>query len=186
MNSKDEPGNLRETLESIRVEALEAIQEALTIGHRCGAAVQISHNVAKIGAPEGIMQSVLAEIERARSEGLDVAFDVGAYLGGQTTPLASLPPWAFDGGPEKTLERLADPAGMAGVEGQNDGVGTDRRDVGHHLVVGDLGVPEPHRFVQTVQLDGRSPVVINLEPFALCVGNPVRVGHGNQMNAKPV
>jgi N-acyl-D-amino-acid deacylase len=88
---------------------LEAIQEALTIGRRSGTAVQISHNVAKIGAPESIMSSVLSEIEGARSEGLDVAFDVGAYLGGQTTPLASLPPWAFDGGPAKTLERLADP-----------------------------------------------------------------------------
>ena len=88
---------------------LEAIQEALTIGRRCGTAVQISHNVAKIGAPEGVMSGVLSEIEGARSEGLDVAFDVGAYLGGQTTPLASLPPWAFDGGPAKTLERLADP-----------------------------------------------------------------------------
>ena len=89
---------------------LEAIQEALIIGRRSGAAVQISHNVAKIGAPRGIMERVLSEIEQARTEGLDVAFDVGAYLGGQTSPLASLPPWAFDGGPEKTLERLADPA----------------------------------------------------------------------------
>jgi len=89
---------------------LDAIREALTIGRRCGAAVQISHNVAKIGAPDGIMSSVLSEIEEARSQGLDVAFDVGAYLGGQTTPLGTLPPWAFDGGPAKTLERLADPA----------------------------------------------------------------------------
>ena len=89
---------------------LEAIQEALTIGRKVGAAVQISHNVAKIGAPEGIMARVLAEIEQARRQGLDAAFDVGAYLGGQTTPLGSLPPWAFDGGPEKTLQRLADPA----------------------------------------------------------------------------
>jgi len=88
---------------------LDAVAEALTIGRQTGAAVQISHNVAKIGAPEGVMAQVIEKIEQARQDGIDAAFDVGAYLGGQTTPLASLPPWAFDGGPEKTLARLADP-----------------------------------------------------------------------------
>ncbi|MBU0464295.1 MAG: amidohydrolase family protein [Proteobacteria bacterium] len=88
---------------------LEAVNEAIEIGQRTGASVQISHNVAKIGAPEGIMPKVLEAIEDARRLGLDIAFDVGAYLGGQTTPLASLPPWAFEGGPQETLRRLADP-----------------------------------------------------------------------------
>jgi len=88
---------------------LPAVDEAIEIGRRTGAAVQISHNVAKIGAPEDVMAKVLKAIEDARREGLNVAFDVGAYLGGQTTPLASLPPWAFDGGPQETLRRLADP-----------------------------------------------------------------------------
>ena len=91
------------------VRYLEAIQEALAIGRQTGTAVQISHNVAKIGAPDGVMQQVLDLIVQAREEGLDAAFDLGAYLGGQTTPLASLPPWALDGGPEKTLRCLADP-----------------------------------------------------------------------------
>ncbi len=88
---------------------IEAVEEAFLIGERSGAAVQISHNVAKIGAPEGVMDRVLKAIEAKREQGLDVAFDVGAYLGGQTTPLGSLPPWAFDGGPAETLKRLADP-----------------------------------------------------------------------------
>jgi len=88
---------------------LEAIQEALEIGRQAGVGIQISHNVAKIGAPKGIMSEVLKTIEQAREEGLDVAFDVGAYLGGQTTPLGSLPPWAFEGGSHETLKRLADP-----------------------------------------------------------------------------
>jgi N-acyl-D-aspartate/D-glutamate deacylase len=88
---------------------LEAVNEAIEIGRCTGAAVQISHNVAKIGTPEGIMSKVLEAIEDARHVGLNIAFDVGAYLGGQTTPLGSLPPWAFDGGPQETLRRLADP-----------------------------------------------------------------------------
>ena len=91
------------------VRYLEAIEEAIEIGRQTGAGVQISHNVAKIGAAEGIMARVLGVIEEARAEGLDVAFDLGAYLGGQTTPLASLPPWALDGGKEHTLKCLADP-----------------------------------------------------------------------------
>jgi N-acyl-D-amino-acid deacylase len=91
------------------VRYMEATEEALEIGKQPGVSVQISHNVAKIGAPEGIMAEVLSTIESAREEGIDVAFDVGAYLGGQTTPLASLPPWAFEGGPKETLKRLANP-----------------------------------------------------------------------------
>lgn len=88
---------------------LDAVKEAVEIGRESGASVQISHNVAKIGAPEGVMHNVITEIEHAREEGLDVAFDLGAYLGGQTTPLAALPPWALDGGSEKTLTYLSDP-----------------------------------------------------------------------------
>lgn len=88
---------------------LDAVKEAVEIGGKTGVVVQISHNVAKIGAPDGVMSQVLEKIELARREGIDVAFDVGAYLGGQTTPLASLPPWAFDGGIEKTLGHLSDP-----------------------------------------------------------------------------
>lgn len=88
---------------------LEAVHEALEIARQTGVSVQISHNVAKIGAPEDIMGQVIACIEQARLDGLDVAFDVGAYLGGQTTPLASLPPWALDGGSENTLKCLSDP-----------------------------------------------------------------------------
>lgn len=91
------------------IKYLEAVKEAIEIGRQAGVSVQISHNVAKIGAPDGIMTNVLDTIEEARLQGLDIAFDVGAYLGGQTTPLGSLPPWAFEGGPKKTLERLADP-----------------------------------------------------------------------------
>ena len=68
------------------VQYMEAIEEALDIGKQTGTAVQISHNVAKIGAPEGVMARVIEKIEQARREGVDAAFDVGAYLGGQTTP----------------------------------------------------------------------------------------------------
>lgn len=91
------------------VDYLAAIDEALEVGRQANLPVQISHNVAKIGAEENVMEQVLARIEHARAEGLDVAFDVGAYLGGQTTPAASLPPWAFEGGLEETKKRLSDP-----------------------------------------------------------------------------
>lgn len=88
---------------------LEAVQEALEIGRKAGVAVQLSHNVAKIGGPEGNMAKVLKTIERARRNGLDVAFDALVYLGGQAPVVGSLPPWTFEGGPEETLKRLTDP-----------------------------------------------------------------------------
>lgn len=90
------------------VDYLAAIDEALEVGRQADVPVQVSHNVAKIGAEEHVMEQVIAKIEQARAEGIDVAFDVGAYLGGQTTPAGSLPPWAFEGGLEQTKKRLAD------------------------------------------------------------------------------
>lgn len=88
---------------------LEAIDETLNIARETGVPTQVSHNVAKIGAADGVMEQVLQKIENVRLEGVDVTFDVGPYLGGQTTASAALPKWAVEGGVENTLARLSDP-----------------------------------------------------------------------------
>jgi len=53
---------------------LEAISEAIDIGRRSGARVQISHNCPKVGA-SGRTRETLGLVERAREEGLDVTID---------------------------------------------------------------------------------------------------------------
>jgi N-acyl-D-amino-acid deacylase len=91
------------------VNYLKAIDEAIEIARKTNVPTEIAHNVAKIGADEDVMVRVFEKIEQARAQGLDITFDVGPYLGGQTTPTASLPPWAFEGGVEQVVKRLSDP-----------------------------------------------------------------------------
>ena len=50
------------------------------------------------------------KIDQARSRGVDVAADMYLYTAGGTGLEAVIPSWAFEGGEQKILERLKDPA----------------------------------------------------------------------------
>jgi N-acyl-D-aspartate/D-glutamate deacylase len=49
-------------------------------------------------------------IEKARARGVDVAADMYLYTAGGTSLSAVVPSWAADGGRDKLMERLKDPA----------------------------------------------------------------------------
>ncbi len=89
---------------------LQAVAEAVEIGRRTGAAVEIAHF--KAGWPSNWAKQApaLELIERARDEGLDVSADVYPYLAGATSLKSVLPDWAQEGGKPAILARLADPA----------------------------------------------------------------------------
>lgn len=87
----------------------EAVSEAIRIGREAGCAVQISHHKAVGPKNWGTVEKTLGLIERAREEGLDVAFDVYPYTASSTYLDTILPPWARDGGNEKEIARLRDP-----------------------------------------------------------------------------
>src|ERR1019366_1231486 len=53
---------------------------------------------------------IVAHIEAARKAGLDVAADTYAYTAAFNTFSAVIPPWAHDGGDQRLIERLKDPA----------------------------------------------------------------------------
>jgi dihydroorotase/N-acyl-D-amino-acid deacylase len=61
----------------------------------------------------GRMPAVLSRIERARAEGLDVSADVYPWAASSNSLDASLPLWVREGGREKLLARLQDPATRA-------------------------------------------------------------------------
>ena len=83
-----------------------AIDEAITIGRESGTPVQISHHKVA-GRPNwGRSEQTLAQIERARAEGVDVMCDVYPYTAGSTSLSAVLPPYAHAGGTEAMLDRL--------------------------------------------------------------------------------
>jgi N-acyl-D-amino-acid deacylase len=58
----------------------------------------------------GKMPHVLARLEQARAEGLDVAANQYPWTAGENGLDACLPPWIREGGAEKLLARLKDPA----------------------------------------------------------------------------
>jgi dihydroorotase/N-acyl-D-amino-acid deacylase len=64
----------------------------------------------------GRMPHVLARLERARAEGLDVAANQYPWTASSNNLDASLPAWVREGGREKLVARLSDPATRAKVK----------------------------------------------------------------------
>jgi N-acyl-D-amino-acid deacylase len=89
---------------------LAAMDEAIEIGRRSGAGVHISH--LRMASPEnwGLSPAVLAKIDRARTEGVEVGFDLYPYTAGCAPLFVLLPLWAQSGGAKRILARLRDPA----------------------------------------------------------------------------
>lgn len=88
---------------------ISAIEEAIDIGRRAGAPVQIAHLKAMGTHMWGKSVDILRMIDDARKEGVEVTFDQYPYNASATGLAASLPPWAQIGGRERFMERLRDP-----------------------------------------------------------------------------
>jgi len=87
----------------------EAIDEALNIGRKSGARVQISHLKTSGKANWNKLDAALEKIEAARAEGIEVAADRYPYTAAQTDLDIVLPDWAIQGGAQAELARLSDP-----------------------------------------------------------------------------
>jgi N-acyl-D-amino-acid deacylase len=89
---------------------LPAIDEALRIGREAHIPVEIWH--LKVGGKPswGRMPEVVAKINGARAQGVDVSANTYAYPAWFNDFSAFIPAWAHDGGNAKLIERLKDPA----------------------------------------------------------------------------
>ena len=86
-----------------------ALNEAIEIGRRTGARIQVSHVKCMGPSVWGRANDVLDLLERTRREGIDIAGDQYPYTAGSTSLTGALfPRWALDGGREATLRRMAD------------------------------------------------------------------------------
>ncbi len=88
----------------------EAVEELITIAQKAKVHGEIYHLKAAGEDNWNKMDSVIKRIERARSEGVDVAANMYNYLAGSTGLTASFPPSLQDGGFDKLWQRLQDPA----------------------------------------------------------------------------
>jgi N-acyl-D-amino-acid deacylase len=97
---------------------LSAIDEAVDVGRATGVRVEFSHLA--INEPDlwGRARDVLAVFERARADGVDIAFDVYPYDASCSSLTQYLPGWLQEGGTDAMVARLADPATRARAEAE--------------------------------------------------------------------
>jgi N-acyl-D-amino-acid deacylase len=90
-----------------------ALQETLRIGREAQIPIEIFHLKVAAKPNWGTMPQLIARIENARAQGIDVAADTYAYTAWSNSLTAFTPPWANDGGKQQLLRRLKEPAARA-------------------------------------------------------------------------
>ena len=93
--------------------ALDAYQEVLDIGRRTGCPIHLTHATMNFTPNRGRADALLALIDRAIADGVDVTLDTYPYLPGATTLAALLPSRLAEGG---DLVRAVDGLDAAGRE----------------------------------------------------------------------
>ena len=91
-------------------QSLAALEEALNVGRKSGAAVHIAHLKAQGERNWWKAPLILELFERARSGGLDVTYDCYPYVAYATGLSNMFPVWAREGGTDAFLARLKDRA----------------------------------------------------------------------------
>jgi dihydroorotase/N-acyl-D-amino-acid deacylase len=94
---------------------MAALDEAIRIGREARIPVEIWHLKAAGKSNWGRMPEIVAHIEQARREGIDIGADTYAYTAWFNSFSAFIPPWAHDGGAGKLIERLRDPVVRARI-----------------------------------------------------------------------
>ncbi len=93
-----------------------ALDEVFDIARTARIPVEIFH--LKVAGHEnwGSMPKVIAKIDAARAQGLDISADTYAYTAWGNDLASFIPPWAHAGGNDKLLARLKDPQTRARIE----------------------------------------------------------------------
>jgi N-acyl-D-amino-acid deacylase len=92
-----------------------ALEETFRIGREAHIPVEIWHLKVAGKKNWGHMPDVIKRIDAARASGLDITADTYAYTAWFNDMSAFVPPWAHEGGNDKMIERLKDPATRARV-----------------------------------------------------------------------
>lgn len=88
---------------------LESVDEFLKIAREAGIRSEIYHLKAAGEANWPKLDQVIAKIEQARKDGLEITADMYTYTAGGTGLNAAMPPWVQEGGLDRWIERLRDP-----------------------------------------------------------------------------
>ena len=88
--------------------ALEAYADCIEIARRSGVPLHLAHAHLGFAINKGRAPELLALIDGARDDGIEVTLDTYPYLAGSTYLHAFLPSWIHVGGVAATIERLRD------------------------------------------------------------------------------
>jgi N-acyl-D-amino-acid deacylase len=94
---------------------VEAVQETIDIAKASGAPAEIYHLKAAGRVNWDKLDTVIDLVQTARAAGVRITADMYAYTAGATGLDVSMPPWVQEGGLDKWIERLKDPAVRARV-----------------------------------------------------------------------
>jgi dihydroorotase/N-acyl-D-amino-acid deacylase len=95
---------------------MAALDEVFEIARTAHIPVEIFHLKVAGHRNWGDMPKVIAKIDAARAQGLDVSADTYAYTAWGNDLASFIPPWAHAGGTAKLLARLQDPQARARIE----------------------------------------------------------------------
>jgi N-acyl-D-amino-acid deacylase len=134
---------------------LDAVREAVEIGERSGAPVQIAHFKASGKEFWGRTKESHRLVEEARARGVDVTFDQYPYIASSTGLSSVLPHWAHEGGAEKMMERLRDPEIRKRLESER----RSDRDWSEIMVVYVKNNPKyiGKRITEIAEMEGKKP-----------------------------
>jgi dihydroorotase/N-acyl-D-amino-acid deacylase len=96
----------------------ESLDEVFRIAREAKLPAQIYHLKTSDKRNWGRMAAVLKRLDDARASGLDVSADQYPYLAGQNGVDANLPLWVREGGKDKMIARLKDPAARAKIKAE--------------------------------------------------------------------
>ena len=94
----------------------EAVQETIDIAKASGAPAEIYHFKQAGHSNWGKLDEEIAMVDAARARGVRITADMYTYTSGATGLDAAMPSWVQDGGLEKWIARLKDPAIRAKVK----------------------------------------------------------------------
>ena len=130
---------------------VHSVEEVIDLARQTGARMHISHlKAAGKNMWGGAVDEILARIDQARAQGLQITFDAYPYAAGSTTLTTLFPPEALSGGTQALLQRLRDPAQrraiVASLRRERDDwdnlaatTGLDRIEVADSSVEGEIG-----------------------------------------------
>ena len=103
----------------------DSMKEVFEIARRANIPAEIWHFKTAYKKNWGRMPEMLRRIEAARRQGLKITADVYPYVAGSTSLSACLPPWALEGGTDRMIARLKDPATRERLKRE---IGADSKD----------------------------------------------------------